>query len=346
MDRVEVYPGQIPLETDILSTNKNAMIGLAKLAEAVLGTGPVLTGLPCTPGGGMNVSIGAGQVYQLDFVDSTAYSSLPADTTHQILKQGVLLDAVGLSCPAPATAGQSIAYLVEIDFQDTDSGSTLLPFYNASNPAVPYSGPSNSGVPSMTSRSGKCVVQVKAGTAATTGTQVPPAVDAGFIPAYVVTVAAGQVTIVSANIAAAAGAPFLGLTLPAAAPLNSPAFTGTPTAPTPAPNDNSQLVPTTAFVKTALTGITGPIYINSSVTLVPGVYLVDTSGGGFTVTLPLNPTKGMAITLIDALATWGINTFVLGRNGKTIMGTASDLTINVNDQQFTIWYNGTDWRLV
>ena len=38
MDRVIVYPGQIPLETDILQGQKNSMIGLAKLAEIILGT--------------------------------------------------------------------------------------------------------------------------------------------------------------------------------------------------------------------------------------------------------------------------------------------------------------------
>lgn len=39
------------------------------------------------------------------------------------------------------------------------------------------------------------------------------------------------------------------------APLSSPAFTGTPTAPTPAAADNSTKVATTAFVKTAISGI-------------------------------------------------------------------------------------------
>ncbi len=38
MDRQIVYPGAIPLETDLLNTNKYTMIGLAKLAAAVMGT--------------------------------------------------------------------------------------------------------------------------------------------------------------------------------------------------------------------------------------------------------------------------------------------------------------------
>ncbi|WBO58530.1 hypothetical protein GT370_15330 [Acidocella sp. MX-AZ03] len=49
MDRNIVYPGSIPLDSDILSTNRNAMVGLAALSAATLGTGTVVDGLACTP---------------------------------------------------------------------------------------------------------------------------------------------------------------------------------------------------------------------------------------------------------------------------------------------------------
>ncbi len=45
MDRNIVYPSAIPLDTDLLSVNKNAMIGLGFLAQAVLGTSTVVDGL-------------------------------------------------------------------------------------------------------------------------------------------------------------------------------------------------------------------------------------------------------------------------------------------------------------
>lgn len=214
MDRIQVYPGQVPLETDILYSNKFAMMGLAKLAEVVLGNVPVLVGLPCTPGAGLTISVGAGQVYNVANIDATPYSSLAADTTHNTLKQGILLDPVVLNCPAPGTVGQSINYLVEVAFQENDTNSTVLPFYNAANPAVPYSGPGGLGAASNTIRSGQCIVQVKAGAAAATGSQTTPAVDAGFIAAYIVTVAYGASSIAGGNIAVAAGAPFLTMTLP------------------------------------------------------------------------------------------------------------------------------------
>src|SRR5437879_681073 len=43
--------------------------------------------------------------------------------------------------------------------------------------------------------------------------------------------------------------------IPGAAPLASPAFTGAPTAPTPAAGDNSTKIATTAFVDTAVFGL-------------------------------------------------------------------------------------------
>jgi hypothetical protein len=215
LDRQIVYPGAIPLETDLLNTNKYSMIGAAKLAHTILGDGPWLQGLACTANSpaALNVIVAAGQIYSLQNIDGTAYSSLAADTAHTILKQGILLDAVTLSTPAPATAGQSVNYLVQIAYTDTDSGATVLPYYNSSNPSQAYSGPNNSGAAQNTVRKGVCSVLVKTGIAATTGTQVTPAPDSGYIGAYVVTVANGQTTVTAVNIVTLAGAPFITETL-------------------------------------------------------------------------------------------------------------------------------------
>lgn len=211
MDRQIIYPGAIPLETDLLNTTKNAMIGLSKLAAAVLGTSTMLNGLACTPNSpaALNVLVAPGEIYSLQNIDGTAYSSLAADTTHNILKQGISLDTVTLSTPAPATGGYSINYLVQVAYQDTDTNAVVLPYYNASNPAQAYSGPNNAGTAQNTVRKGVCTVAVKAGVAATTGTQTTPSADAGYTGIFVVTVANGQTTITSGNIAAVSGAPFL-----------------------------------------------------------------------------------------------------------------------------------------
>ena len=211
MDRQIVYPGAIPLETDILSTNRYSMIGLAKLAKALLGANTTLFDFACsaTSPASLAVNVGQGQIYSLQPVDATAYSSLPADTADQILKQGLNLSTVQLSCPAPTTAGYSINYLVEVGYEEVDGDAVVLPYYNASNPAQPYSGPNNSGSSQPTVRQGVASVQVKAGIPAATGSQTTPSADAGYVPAYVVTVAYGQTTVTGANISVAPTAPFL-----------------------------------------------------------------------------------------------------------------------------------------
>ncbi|MDB5966844.1 MAG: Phage-related tail fiber protein [Polaromonas sp.] len=309
MDRAIVYNGEELIETDILNGNKFALIGLSQLAQAVIGAGPALVALPATPGGAMNVSIGAGQVYQTAAVDSTAYSSLGADA-RTMLKQGLVLAATVLATPAPAvTPGTSIAYLIQFQYQDVDAGSVVLPFYNATNPAIPYSGPAGAGTPSYTTRLGVCAMQVKAGAAATTGTQVTPTPDAGWIGGWVVTVAYGQAVVIQSNIAVYSGAPFL----------------------------------TSSLTSLPL----GMRYVNSARAVSTGSpYLVDSSAGSFNLTLPGAPTLGDGIEFIDARSTWGTNTVTLLRNGQTIMAAAQDLVLNVSDQRFTIWFNGSDWRLL
>jgi hypothetical protein len=210
MRRATVYPGAVPLETDILNTNKNTMISIGHVLQDMLGTSTLFSGLACVPTGpaGMTVNVNPGRAYSLQSTDTGAYSSLASDA-HQIVKQGISLDVVNFSCPAPTTAGFSINYLIEGAFQEVDAGSTVLPYYNASNPATAYSGPNNTGTSNTTYRDNTVQLQVKAGTAATTGTQVTPTPDSGFTGLWVVTVPFGASTITSGNIVQYAGAPFL-----------------------------------------------------------------------------------------------------------------------------------------
>lgn len=212
MQRAIVYSGSIPLETDILKTNQYSMVGLAKLSAAVFGaSGVVVNGLACTPTtpAGLTVNVAPGEMYSVQNLEATAYSSLPADTAHQILKQGVSLDTVNLSCPAPATAGQSINYLIQGAFQEADQSLVALPYYNASNPTQAWSGPNNTGTAQATVRSGNIVLSAKAGTAAATGSQTTPAADSGYTGLWVVTVANGQTQITAGNIVQATNAPIL-----------------------------------------------------------------------------------------------------------------------------------------
>lgn len=277
MDRVQVFPGAIPLETDLLTAQKNDMIGLAKLSAAVLGTATQVNGLACIPTvvPSMQVTVNPGEIYSLQNIDNTAYSSIAADTVHQIMKQGILLDAATLTTVAPSTAGMSVVYLVEAAYVDADTSAVVLPYYNASNPSQAYSGPANAGTANNTARKGQCSVQLKVGIAATTGSQTTPAADSGYIGLYAITVAAAQTTVVAANIVALSGAPFLST----AAQLNyANTFTQYQSGPTPSAGDNTTKYSTTAFLVRALgayaplagAAFTGPITVTGTVTASAG----------------------------------------------------------------------------
>jgi hypothetical protein len=211
MDRPIVYTQEQGRSTDFLFGMRSAMIGLAKLSSAVLGANTLAHGFACTPNSpaALNVLVGLGEIYALAPVDGTAYGVLPADTTDTILKQGIQLGTTTLSCPAPTTTGFSINYLIEAGYQDSDTTQVVLPYFNSANPAQPLNGPGGLGGSNATERQGIVVLQAKAGTAATTGTQTTPAPDSGFVGLWVVTVAFGASTITSGNIAQYPSAPFI-----------------------------------------------------------------------------------------------------------------------------------------
>lgn len=202
MDRQIVYSGQVPQTTDLLNTNRQTMIALAKLCADLFGTSTVISGLGCVPTtpASMSVTINPGQIYQLANVDGTLYSALPQDTAHSILKQGILLDAQSFTLTAPATSGYSQNYLIQAAYLESDVNNVVLPYYNSANPSQAFNGPGGSGNAQPTTRAGQVSLQLVAGTAASTGTQTTPAVTAGYVGLAVITVANGQSMVTNASI--------------------------------------------------------------------------------------------------------------------------------------------------
>jgi hypothetical protein len=76
-----------------------------------------------------------------------------------------------------------------------------------------------------------------------------------------------------------------------------------------------------------------------------GRYGVDTTSVAITATLPASPATGDAVFFADAGGAYSTNNLIVARNGHTIMGSASNMTVNVNDQSFGLFYNGTTWRV-
>lgn len=220
MDRSLVYPGSIPLDTDLLNANRDSMTALGYLAQAVLGTNIVVDGLACAPTSpaSLTVTVGAGSITQLSVVDALAYGSLPADMIDPLVKMGINLSATSFTLTVPATSGQSINYLIQAALQESDTDPVVLPYYNAANPAQPYSGPTNSGVAQNTRRIQRVQLQLKAGAAANSGAQVTPPIDNGWVGLYVVTVSYGQAAITANGISQLAAAPFIAWKLPTLRP--------------------------------------------------------------------------------------------------------------------------------
>jgi hypothetical protein len=203
MDRLINFDGAIPLSTDPENVEKNAYIGLSKLAAAILGASNILVNnASCvsTSPASMQLTCGACEIYSLQNIDNSDYGDIPSDTTHQILKQGVNLSQTTLTLTAPGTAGQSVNYLIEFGFAEVDGNPVVLNYYNASNPSSPYNGPGNTGDSNNTTRYDQVSIVAKGGSPATSGSQVTPSPDSGYIGAFVVTVANGQTTITSGNI--------------------------------------------------------------------------------------------------------------------------------------------------
>ena len=215
MDRMIIYPGAIPLDTDLLNVQRGTMKAIGFLAQACLGTNTVLDGLACTPTipASMAVTVGPGSVTALGEVDASGYGSLGADPS-SLVKMGLVETPTTFGLSAPTAPGQSVNYLIEAAFVEQDAVPVVLPYYNAADPSQGYAGANNSGSSQYTQRLQTVALQLKAGASAGTGTQQTPAVDPGYVPVAVITVAAGQGAITGSSIAVPAAAPFLAHELP------------------------------------------------------------------------------------------------------------------------------------
>ena len=203
MNRQINYYGALVRTLDPLLIGQNAMVGIAKLAEATLGTAGVSDGFQLNPTAtpSMSLNLSVGQVYQQANLEASAISLLNQDT-HTIVKQGFIMDPVGLTFTAPTGAGNAYNVLVQVQYADSDTASTVLNYYNAASPTTPFNGPGNNGTSQVTQRQSIVQIGTKYGTAAAAGSQLTPAPDAGWIGLFVVTLAYGQTQITAGNIAA------------------------------------------------------------------------------------------------------------------------------------------------
>lgn len=299
MDRQTVYRGELPYETDILLGERYGYEGLGLALLDIMGATTVVGGLPCTPTSpaSLAVNLGPGRIYKKDTLEAAAWGvvdgagGLAADTAadHQILKQGLLRDTTLFSVTPPVTVGQSVVYLIQAAFLEADDAVTPKQFYNTANPNAPLS---KNVSPT---RRNRCVATIKAGTPATTGTQVAPSADAGNVPVWNITVAYGATTVTAPNIVQNPGAPLVG-TVGGGGGGGGVTF----------------MNPWTSTSANASVANKDRLKVN-------------TSGGARTITLPAAPADGDEIRIAGNGAT---NNIIVARNGKLINGVAADFVIN------------------
>ncbi len=75
-------------------------------------------------------------------------------------------------------------------------------------------------------------------------------------------------------------------------------------------------------------------------------YMVDTTGGAVTVTLPASPSAGDTIEFTNGAQNFATNNLILDRNGNTIDGSASNVTVSANPTggMLSLIYDGATWR--
>ena len=218
MDRQIVYPGSVPLDTDVLNIQRNVMVSIAALARAVLGDTGLVDGMGCVPGSGpYSVVVGPGSFTAPFMVDGTAFGSLAADPALVVRTALNVADTV-LELGPPASASQVLCWLVQATIVEADAGPVALPYWNAANPSVPWSGPGNSGLAQSTQRQLRVLVSAKASRAEIFPVGTPPAADAGWFGLYAVTTFAGQTAVLPSNIAEVVGAPTMRFKLPVLPP--------------------------------------------------------------------------------------------------------------------------------
>ena len=132
--------------------------------------------------------------------------------------------------------------------------------------------------------------------------------------------------------------------------LISPAFAGTPSAPTATLGTNSTLLATTAFMQAAIANVNAQTALvvvpvtGITQTAVAGSHYILINVAATTVTLSATPATGDTVWV-----TWtnGLTTNVIVRNGNTIMGIAEDMTLDASTNgTVQLRYVSSSWRLI
>lgn len=312
MDRRTIYRAQVPLQEDFLQAQRNAFEALGLFARDLLGDSPAVARFACTPTGpaSMSVLVAPGSIYQLASLEAAAWGALAG-------AGGLALDTNSDHRIVKQGLMRDTATFTFT--APTTSGQSIAyliqgAFQEADDAAgsQQFYNSTNPTAPITqpvsVNRLDQAILTVKASAAATTPTI--PSADAGCVPLWVVTVAFGATSINAGNIAAHPGKPTISVGGGGG-------------------GGGTGLAPWTV--------------ISAAAVLSAGArYIVDNTAA-ITLTLPPTPAGGDEIWIKGNFIT---NNIVLSRNGKTIEGSATDLTLNDSYMTVHLVYDGNlnTWR--
>lgn len=172
----DIYDNLIVISKELDNSNSLAFTStllFSKYISLVLGGSNKVLSSGVTLPGGLDLVVGQ----SLGILESAASSS---DTT--IVSRVAVLNAPkAFTLVAPATAGNSVKYLVQAIFQEIGPGTDSTPLYDNTNPYLVVG-----------TTHGLLRLELKAGQEATTGAEISPTPDSGFTALFSIRVSSGQ----------------------------------------------------------------------------------------------------------------------------------------------------------
>lgn len=166
MDRQIVYPGSVPLDTDLLNAGRNAKKGLGRLAFLLFGEVSAAQGfIIALSSTDLTATVGEGTVISTGPIDQMAIGGLGGGLD-AVTDTGVNQFDSWVSQTVTLTAGATNTIWAVCS--ESDSDDAVLPFYNSENPSQALAGSANTGANLPTQRQARVSI-----VCATTAPEVP-----------------------------------------------------------------------------------------------------------------------------------------------------------------------------
>lgn len=310
MDRQTVYRDELPYETDILGLQRMAYQGLGLLALDLFGEAMSVGGFACVPTApaSLAVDVGAGRIYKFAALESAAWGDLDG-----VGGLAAITDAEHFILKQGIKAAKT-TFATPVPATVGHSIKYLIEgdFTEADDAvaATQFYNVANPGVPISddVSPARRNIANLYLKTGVSGVTPAVPGVTAGRVPIWVITVAHTDTTVTSGQIAAHPDAPFV-----------------------------------TTVGGGGGAGLTPWAVLTGNHTAADGERLIlDPSGGTFTLTLPAAPAAGAEVTIKGNFVTVNVT---VARNGQTIAGSATNLTLDKDSVTLFLVFDGTTWRV-